>query len=260
MRLSGEQRIAADRQAVWEALNDPDILRQCIPGCRALDREPDGSMRATVEIKIGPIGTRFQGAVTLSDIDAPNSYTITGNGQGGTVGHASGSARVRLTDDPAGTLLTHEVGVDVGGRLAQLGGPLIDATARQLADRFFRRFGELVASPAVASADEAGPPRLTASASPAAETAPGPAYQPRQQASAATSPIAWILAVAVAALGGYLVGHGLGGAGSDWMGLAIGLAFVVIAAAAFEAGRRAGSTVVTLNSDTVARLFSGPRS
>ncbi|RYE46731.1 MAG: carbon monoxide dehydrogenase, partial [Hyphomicrobiales bacterium] len=131
MRLAGEQRVAAPRQKVWEALNDPEILRQSIPGCQSLDREGGDRLAAVVEIRIGPIGARFKGAVTLSDLDAPNGYTITGQGNGGIAGNARGIAKVRLSDDGAGgTLVSYDVDAEVGGRMAQLGGPVIDATAK----------------------------------------------------------------------------------------------------------------------------------
>src|ERR1700751_3655748 len=119
MQMNGQQRIAASRQQVWQAQNDPDVLRQCIPGCQSLEKEADDRLRATAEIKIGPIGARFNGAVTLSDLDPPNGYTITGEGQGGTVGFAKGGAKVRLADDgPGSTLLSYDVDAQVGGRLA----------------------------------------------------------------------------------------------------------------------------------------------
>src|SRR6201987_444664 len=98
MQMTGQQRIAASRQKVWEALNDPDVLRRCIPGCQSLEKEADDRLKATVEIKIGPIGARFNGAVTLSDLDPPNGYPITREGQGGTVGFAKGGAKVRLAE------------------------------------------------------------------------------------------------------------------------------------------------------------------
>src|SRR5438034_11658599 len=130
MRVTGEQRIAAGRARVWQALNDPAVLRQSIPGCQTLEQEDDEHFSATVEVKIGPIGARFSGKVTLSDIEAPNGYTITGEGQGGTAGFAKGGAKVRLADDGGETLLSYEVDAQMGGRLAQLRGPLIHATAR----------------------------------------------------------------------------------------------------------------------------------
>jgi carbon monoxide dehydrogenase subunit G len=252
MKMTGEQRIAAPRKKVWDALNDPEILRQSIPGCQSLTKEPDGRLKAVVEVKIGPIGARFTGAVTLSDIDAPNGYTLSGEGQGGTVGSAKGSAKVCLTDDGGATRLSYDVDAQVGGRLAQLGGPIIDATAKQLADKFFRKFGEIVG----------GAPAAATSAQPAATTRP--AEIPKAPAVSALPasvakgglPMAWILAIAVAALAGFLIGRGQG-VGSDWMGLSIGLLLIVVAAAAFEYGRRAAAPVVTLDAALLARLSDG---
>ncbi|CAN7379459.1 carbon monoxide dehydrogenase subunit G [Phenylobacterium sp. LjRoot225] len=156
MKMTGEQRIAASRQAVWEALNDPEVLKQCIPGCQSLEREADERLKATVAIKVGPIGAKFAGAVTLSDLDPPNAYRISGEGQGGVAGFAKGGAEVRLVDDEGATRLTYDVQAQVGGRLAQLGGAVIDATAKQLAGAFFKRFGEIVARPSEAAAAEQG--------------------------------------------------------------------------------------------------------
>jgi len=136
--------ISMPRSRVWEALNDAEVLKHCIPGCQSLERESSERLNATLAIKVGPIGARFAGAVTLSDIDAPNAYTITMEGQGGAAGIVNGSARVRLADEGGATLLTYEVDAKVGGRLAQLGGPMIDATAKQLANTFFKRFSERV--------------------------------------------------------------------------------------------------------------------
>src|SRR5580765_6692241 len=148
MKMQGEELIAAPRTRVWEALNDPEILRQCIPGCQSLQRETADTLRATVEIKIGPIGARFNSVIVISDIVALQSETITAEGQGGTVGSGKSATRVRLADDATRTRLSYEVDAQVGGRLAQLGGPIIDASAKQLATRFFKRFGEIVGGPA----------------------------------------------------------------------------------------------------------------
>ena len=255
MQMTGQQRIAASRQKVWEALNDPDVLRRCIPGCQSLEKEADDRLKATVEVKIGPIGARFNGAVTLSDLDPPNGYTITGEGQGGTVGFAKGGAKVRLADDAGGTLLSYEVDAQVGGRLAQLGGPIIDATAKQLAGKFFEQFGQVVGGAAQpqAAAAPAG--------APAAATAPVAGIAPARSPAAAPAPqglpVAWMLAVCVAALVGYLVGHGHGqevAGSSDWMGLAIGLLVVIVAYAGFEFGRRSAVPTLVLDPALLARL------
>ena len=147
MDMTGEQRIPAPREAVWRALNDPDVLRRCIPGCQELTMQSDTEMSMVAVIKVGPISARFQGAVTLSELDPPNGYRIVGEGQGGVAGHARGGALVKLVDDGEGTLLTYVVSAQIGGKLAQLGGRMIDATAKSMSAAFFRKFAEEIASP-----------------------------------------------------------------------------------------------------------------
>ena len=144
MDMTGEERIAASRETVWAALNDADVLKQCIPGCESLEKLSDTEMTAKVKLTIGPVSARFSGKVTLSEVDAPNGYRIAGEGSGGAAGYAKGSALVRLTDDGDGTLLKYEVKADVGGKLAQVGGRLIDATSKKLAGEFFSKFGAVV--------------------------------------------------------------------------------------------------------------------
>jgi uncharacterized protein len=162
MDMTGERRIPAPRQVVWDALNDTATLKASIPGCESLEKTGDNQMKATASVRLGPISARFNGAVTLSDIDAPNGYTITGEGQGGVAGFAKGGAKVSLTDDAGATLLKYEVNAQVGGKLAQLGARLIDATAKQMAEQFFTKFSDEVqklAPPAAAPApSEAKPP------------------------------------------------------------------------------------------------------
>jgi hypothetical protein len=148
MQMRDEIRIAAPRARVFEALNDPAILRQCIPGCEELEQVSDNELAATVTAKVGPVKAKFNGAVTLSDIVAPESYTITGQGKGGAAGFAKGGARVQLAEDGDGTLLSYDVNAEVGGKIAQLGGRLIDAAARSFAKDFFGKFKELVEGPA----------------------------------------------------------------------------------------------------------------
>jgi carbon monoxide dehydrogenase subunit G len=140
MDMTGERRIPAPRQKVWEALNDTATLKACIPGCDSLEKIGESDLKATAALKIGPISAKFAGKVTLSDIDPPNGYTITGEGQGGVAGFAKGGANVKLADDGDGTLLTYDVKAQVGGKIAQLGARLIDATAKQMSDQFFDRF------------------------------------------------------------------------------------------------------------------------
>jgi carbon monoxide dehydrogenase subunit G len=144
MDMTGERRIAAPRQVVWEALNDPAVLKASIPGCESLEKLSDTEMKATAAVRIGPIAARFSGAVHLSEIDVPNGYTIGGEGQGGVAGFAKGDAKVRLEDIADGTVLRYEVHAQVGGKIAQLGARLIDASAKQMADSFFDRFSAQV--------------------------------------------------------------------------------------------------------------------
>jgi uncharacterized protein len=146
MDMTGERRIPAPRQVVWQKLNDPEVLKASIPGCDSLEKLSDTEMKATAAVKIGPMAARFSGTVHLADIDAPNGYTISGEGQGG-IGFAKGGAKVRLEDDDGGTTLRYEVNAQVGGKMAQLGARLIDASAKQMADAFFDRFSALVAPP-----------------------------------------------------------------------------------------------------------------
>jgi carbon monoxide dehydrogenase subunit G len=147
MDMSGERRIAATREQVWAALNDTEVLRSSIPGCETLTREEDGSLRATAAVKIGPISARFSGKVHLLDLDPPNGYRIEGEGQGGVAGFAKGGARVALAEDAGATVLSYDVKAQVGGKIAQLGARLIDATAKQMADAFFDRFAAQLAPP-----------------------------------------------------------------------------------------------------------------
>jgi carbon monoxide dehydrogenase subunit G len=144
MDMSGSHRIPAAREKVWAALNDPDILKACIPGCESLEKTSDTEMTAAVTTKIGPVKAKFKGAVTLENIKAPESYTIVGEGKGGVAGFAKGSADVSLAEDGDGTVLTYEAKAQVGGKLAQLGSRLIDSTAKKMAEDFFSKFTELV--------------------------------------------------------------------------------------------------------------------
>lgn len=149
MEFKGDYRIPASRERVWAGLNDPEVLRLCIPGCEAMTKRSDTEYVATVASKLGPMRVRFTGKVTLSELDPPNGYVITGEGQGGVAGFAKGSARVALADDTQGTLLTYTAQGSVGGKLAQLGARLIDATAHKMAEDFFGKFSEQVGAPPV---------------------------------------------------------------------------------------------------------------
>jgi len=148
VEMNGEERIAAPRQIVWEALNDPEILRACIPGCQELEKISDTELSAVVKVKIGPVSATFKGDVTLENINAPQSYTITGEGKGGIAGFAKGGADVQLTEDGAETVLSYVVNAQVGGKIAQLGSRLIDSSSKKLAGQFFARFNEVVSEKA----------------------------------------------------------------------------------------------------------------
>ncbi|MBB6486467.1 carbon monoxide dehydrogenase subunit G [Rhizobium lusitanum] len=140
MDMTGEERIAAPRDAVWAALNDPEILKQCIPGCQSLERISPTELTATVKLKIGPVSASFNGEVTLSNINAPESYTISGEGKGGIAGFAKGGADVVLKEDGNDTILQYEAKAQVGGKIAQLGSRLVDSSAKKLAQQFFADF------------------------------------------------------------------------------------------------------------------------
>jgi carbon monoxide dehydrogenase subunit G len=148
MRMQGQRNINASRDAVWRALNDPEVLKACIPGCDELEKTSGTTFEASVVQKVGPMKARFKGSVELSDIVEAESYTITGEGKGGAAGFAKGGATVHLSDDGEGTLLVYEAEAKVGGKMAQLGSRLIDGFARKLADEFFTRFQEVVEGPA----------------------------------------------------------------------------------------------------------------
>lgn len=184
MEMKGEVRIPAPREKVWEALNDPEVLKASIPGCETLEKTGNDSFEATVQAKVGPVKAKFKGAVTLSDIDPPNGYTITGEGKGGAAGFAKGGAKVKLTDDGQDTLLTYEVDAKVGGKLAQIGSRLIDSTASKMAGEFFDSFARQVSGgePADAVVSEAEP---HSGSEEGAETAPEPEQKPVQETTPA---------------------------------------------------------------------------
>ena len=144
MTMTGEVQLPASRQMVWEKLNDPAVLKSCIPGCEELDKSGDNEFQAVAKMKVGPVSARFKGRVTLSDLDPPNGYKITGEGEGGVAGFAKGGATVNLQDKDGGTLLVYNVEAQIGGKLAQLGQRLINGSAKKLADEFFANFAEAV--------------------------------------------------------------------------------------------------------------------
>jgi uncharacterized protein len=157
MRMTGSRQLAATRPEVWAKLNDAEVLKRCIPGCDSLAKVSDTEFKGTVALKIGPMAARFDGNVKLSDLNPPASYRISGSGKGGPAGMASGGANVRLEQNASGTLLTYDVDAKVSGKIAQLGQRLIDATAAQLADKFFENFAREVEGPSAATTGGGGP-------------------------------------------------------------------------------------------------------
>lgn len=145
MDMTGSERIDAPREAVWASLNNPDVLKQCIPGCESIEKLSDTEMTAKVTLRVGPVKASFTGKVTLSNLDPPNGYTITGEGSGGVAGFAKGGATVSLQPDGNATMLNYVVKAQIGGKLAQLGARLIDSTAKKIAGEFFANFAKLLA-------------------------------------------------------------------------------------------------------------------
>lgn len=172
MDMNGEYRIAASRERVWQALNDPDILRQSIPGCEELTSLSPTELEAAAKAKIGPVSARFKGKVTLSNLNPPESYTLSGEGTGGAAGFAKGEAQVTLVEDGTTTILRYAVKASVGGKLAQVGQRLVDGAARKMADEFFDRFAELAGGSISPEQSEA--PATSA----AAPTRPAPSFEP----------------------------------------------------------------------------------
>jgi carbon monoxide dehydrogenase subunit G len=144
MTMNGEVQLAAPPQTVWEKLNDAATLKTCIPGCEQLDKTSDTEFQAIATVKIGPVKAKFKGKVTLSDLDPPNGYKISGQGDGGVAGFAKGGATVKLTPNDGGTLLAYAVEAQIGGKLAQLGQRLVNGAAKKVADDFFKDFAKAV--------------------------------------------------------------------------------------------------------------------
>jgi carbon monoxide dehydrogenase subunit G len=140
MTMTGEVQLPASREKVWDKLNDPEVLKKCVPGCEQLDRIGDNEFQAVATVKVGPVKARWKGKIKLSDFDPPTSYRITGEGEGGVAGFAKGGAVVSLADKDGGTLLSYNVEAQIGGKLAQLGQRLINSAAKKTADDFFERF------------------------------------------------------------------------------------------------------------------------
>src|SRR5690242_9988113 len=203
MDLTGDYRIPAPREAVWAALNDPEILKGCIPGCEELNKTSDTEFVARVVAKIGPVKAGFNGKVTLSDLDPPSGYTITGEGQGGAAGFAKGGAKVRLepVDGGTATVLHYAADAQIGGKLAQIGSRLVEGTARKLADDFFACFA---AKAAAAAPVPAATPAVALEPAPRPEPAPVVASAPK---GGGLSPVVWIigLVIIIAIILGFVV-------------------------------------------------------
>jgi uncharacterized protein len=160
MEMTGEFRIPAPQDKVWAALNDPEILAQAIPGAESVEKTSDTEFAAVAKAKVGPVSAKFKGNVTLSEIDAPNGYKISGEGSGGAAGFAKGSAVVKLVAEGDETLLSYEVHATVGGKLAQVGQRFIDSTAKKMADEFFSSFAEITGGPTGEEVDAIAPTHI----------------------------------------------------------------------------------------------------
>jgi len=155
MEMTGEQIIPVPQQKVWEGLNDPEVLKACIPGCETIERVSDTEYRVAMTAAVGPVKAKFNGKLLLADLDPPNSYKLSFEGSGGAAGFGKGGAQVALAPDGASTKLTYKASAQVGGKLAQVGSRLIDGVSRKMADEFFQRFNTRLAGPAPAAAAEA---------------------------------------------------------------------------------------------------------
>ena len=187
MKLTDEREIMAPREAVWAGITDPDTLRVCIPGCEEMTGSVEEGFDAIVVQKVGPVKAKFKGHVTLTDVVEGRSCTIAGEGKGGPAGFAKGSSKVTLDEIAGGTRLGYDVEAKVGGKLAQLGGRVVDGVATRMADQFFDRFKAEIEGPgdAPAATAEPAPPTPSASAPPAQSVPPTPSASPAQAASAA---------------------------------------------------------------------------
>lgn len=161
MQQTGEYRIAAAREKVWLALNDPQVLAQCIDGCQSMTKVADDAYTASIKAKIGPVSATFGADLNLTDLDPPSGYTLNASVKGGAAGFGKGTARVSLVDDGGATILRYQVDGNVGGKLAQVGSRLIDGAARKMAEDFFGKFGEVVAPGQTAKVQGAAAPAQT---------------------------------------------------------------------------------------------------
>ena len=190
MTMTGEATLPAGRSEVWALLNDPAVLKACIPGCQSLERTGDNGFAAVAKLKIGPVAATFKAKVELSDIVPEVGYTITGEGEGGVAGFAKGAAKVSLADAAAGTQMRYDVEAHVGGKIAQLGSRLIDGVAKNMADKFFASFADAAAARAASGQPPAG---IIPAAEPVAASAPAPVEAPpsapAQAARAAEMPV-----------------------------------------------------------------------
>ena len=184
MEIRDEVRVRASRDKVYAALNDPVILAQAIPGCESLEKKSETEFHATVQVKVGPVKAKFRGKVTLSDLDPPRSYTISGQGEGGSAGMAKGRVHIQLKEDGDETLLQYEVIADVGGKLAQVGGRLLDGVARKMSKQFFTRFED----------------SLNGSEMPRLDTKLEPVVEAPSKRSLSTAHFMWLLGLAASAL------------------------------------------------------------
>lgn len=205
MDLKGEYRIKASRENVWKMINDPEVLKACLPGCESLQGSPAEGFIARVTTKIGPIKATFEGAVKLSNIEAPASYTISGEGKGGVAGFAKGGADVNLAEDGNETILTYVANAQVGGKLAQLGARLIDSTAKKLADEFFKSLADRISEPRAIASTASDPAPVPPVAPSVASVTAAPSPSPASAASAAASPAMnpaklWIIVAAAVAV------------------------------------------------------------
>ena len=162
MEMQGQRQLTVTQQQAWDALNDPEVLRQCVPGCDKMELQEDGRYNVGMAVKIGPVAAKFAGKIAMSDVNAPQSYTLQFDGQGGVAGFGKGVSQVKLTPNEAGTMLDYSVNAQVGGKIAQLGQRLVDGAAKGMADDFFARFENLLKerypAPAAAAAEPAAQP------------------------------------------------------------------------------------------------------
>ena len=165
MKMEGQQLIPAPQERVWEALNDPEVLKLSIPGCETVEKNSETEFQASMTLKFGPVKAKFKGKVTLSELDPPNGYTLTGEGKGGAAGFGKGEAKVSLKQQDGQTLLTYAVDAKVGGKIAQIGSRLVDSAAKKMAADFFKAFSENVGSPQEDISSENAPGDETSSLS-----------------------------------------------------------------------------------------------